>query len=509
MRITNPERVATADDLYAFSRAITLFERWTGWNTVCVPELQVRSQLRQGEVIGLYQGPHNPILLATGAGEHTAIHEMCHAADQQLGWVSDEHPELYPATHIDHVTYASRASQVHESFARTCEAGPEGLGLVRAIEQRCGVPLEHPGYTLVLDQIYEAAAPVRRAAELRTLHQEDVGFDAIIGDGTLEDVASGGRLIWMVIRDPDPLLERGDPTDWLTRQMWRVVGWSPDTRQIEVVHELLRRPPALTQGQRVFRLLDSVDDPILVEGTGEPLTHLWRLDESTGALVRLADQPFVTGADAIEGLVGGVVQDGVAMLRVSNPPASIDGAVHPSPLAAPFLGYAGQGWVAVELESGRVVDDHHVYRGALGEPLTEGGLTLTATANGTLGVGVEASVVPFWPYRARTVDGGGRITALRSAAAGVSNPVGVDPDGRLLLVWTNAETWHAYDIRRFLVLSDPKSGAFWVPEDLCAPAEAGLGIFRVMHVDGELWLLGGAVGARRFVLRRLTTAESE
>ncbi|MBO84778.1 MAG: hypothetical protein CL927_05420, partial [Deltaproteobacteria bacterium] len=346
MTITNPQSVATAADLYEFSRAITLFERWTGWNTVCVPELQVRSVLRQGEVVGLYQGPQNPILLTTGSGQNTAVHELCHAADQQLGWVSDNHPELYPATHIDHVTYSSRSSQVHESFARACEAGPEGLALVRAIEQRCGVPLEHPGYSLVLDQVYEMAPVARRAAQLRTLHQEDVGIDAIIGDGSLVDVASGGRLIWMVIRDPDPRLERGDPTDAFTRQMWRVVGWSPSTRQVEVVHDLLRRPPGLLEGQRVFRLLDSVDDPVLVEGTGAPVTHLWRLDESTGEIVRLADQPFVTGADDVAGMVGGVVQNGVAMVRVSNPPTSIDGAVHPSPLATPFLGFAGQGWVA-------------------------------------------------------------------------------------------------------------------------------------------------------------------
>ncbi len=504
MVVTNPEGVASSNDLYEFSKAITEFEHWTGWRTVCVPELQVRSELRDGRVVGLYQGPAQPILLAAGSGNSTAIHEMCHAADQRLGWVSDENPDLFPVTHIDYLNYTSRSSQVHESFARACEAGPDGLGLVRALEPLCGIPLEHPGYTMVLDLVYEDATPVRKPASLGTLELADFGIDAVVGDGVLLDVASGGRLIWMVVRDPDPLLEEGNLTDFLTRQVWRVVGWSPETQQVEVTHTLIRRPPRLLQARRSFRLLDSIDNPVLVEGTAEATTHLWQLNEATGEIVRTADLPYTTGSEDAPMLVGGVVQDGLALIRVDDPPEDVPGAVQlasPDALAGRMAGY---GWVAVEPETGLLIDDHYIFRGAFGPNLTQSGITLTATADGTVGVGIEPSVVPYWPYQARIVDAEGEPRVLRTASAGLSNPIGVLPDGKLLAVWSNREIWHALDQRRFFVVADPTANRFWIPADACEPKDGGMAVQRVMHVDGELWVLGTTLGTQRVVLRRFT-----
>ncbi len=507
MTVTNPEAVASAVHLYEVSRGIAHFERWTGWRTVCVPEVQIRSEILEGRATGLYQGPMNPILVVPEAGERTTVHELCHAADQRLGWLSDEHPELFPVTHIEPVLYRSRSSQVHESFARACEAGPEGLGLVRAVEARCGVPLEHPGYSLVLDEVYEAAPSVARSAALRSLQTEEISVDAIVGDGTLLDVASGGRLIWMVIRDPDPLLEAGDLTDFFTRQMWRVVGWSPVTRQAEVIHTLLRRPPTLLSGHgdlRHFRLLDSVEDPILVEGTARATTHLWRLDEQTGGMVRLADQPYVTGGEGAQSLSGGVVQNGVALLRVDNPPEDVAGALQ-SPNRSPvYEGLAGQGWVAIELDSGRVIDDHSIYDGWFDARLSGGTLTLTATVDGTTwGSGSYDATSQIWaPDLVRTVDEAGSAKVWRTSAAALSNPVTVDPSGRVLALWSNPQIWHAVDLRKFPVLSDPASNTYWVPDDLCTSGDTGAFILRIMHVNGELWLLESR-DSSRVRLRRI------
>jgi hypothetical protein len=501
MTVTNPDGAAAVVDLYEASRGIARFERWTGWRTVCVPEVQIRREILEGQAAGLYQGPMNPILVVPEAGESTTVHEMCHAADQRLGWLSDDHPELFPVTHIEPVLYRSRSSQIHESFARACEAGPEGLGLVRAVESRCGVPLEHPGYSLVLEQVYEAAVSTARPAELRTLQTEEISVDAIIGGGTLLDVASGGRLIWMVIRDPDPLLEAGDLTDQFTRQVWRVVGWSPVTRQAEVTHTLLRRPPTLLSGHgalRYFRLLDSVEDPILVEGTARSTTHLWRLDEQTGAIIRLADQPYVTGGEGSQSFSGGVVHNGVALLRVDNPPEAIAGAVQ-SPARSPlYEGLAGQGWVAIELESGQVIDDHSVYDGWFDARISGGTLSLTATAQGTMwGSGTYDAASSIWaPDLVRTVDQDGSSKVSRTSAAALSNPVTLDPAGRVLALWSNSEIWHAVDFRKFLVLSEPESNTYWVPDDLCTSAETGALILRVMHVNGALWLLESQDGSR-------------
>ena len=507
MVVTNPEGVAVASDLYEFSRAIAHFEQWTGWNGVCVPELSVRSELRDGRIVGLYQGPHQPILLATGAGHSTAVHEMCHAADQRLGWISDDFPEQYPVTHIDPVTYSTRASQVHESFARACEAGPDGLALVRGLEQACGIPLEHPGYELVLDRVYEAANPVRKPARLRTLEQEDVGIDALIGAGELWDIASGAELIWLVVRDPDPLLERDDPTDHLTRHLWRLVGWSPQTRRVEVSRTLLRRPPGVLEANRTFSLLDSVDEPVLVEGTAYPPMHLWRIDEQTGELTRLDDQPFTTGASPMPLGLGGVVQNGVAAIRVDNPPQEEPMLASPASEEGRPTSFVGKGWVAVELESGRIMDDHHGLQGALGPGLQGSGTTLTATADGTVAVGVEPVVIPYWPYQAHLVAHDGSRTHLQVAAAGLSNPIAMDPEGRLLSIWSNSDVWHAIDTRRFLVLHDPGSGDYWVPGDACVPGDGGMAIDRVMHVNGALWVYGTVLGSNRQILRRLSAGD--
>ena len=234
MIVTDPDGVATSTDITNLSRAIAHFERWSGWRTVCVPELQVRPELREGAVIGLYQGPHQPIQIASMAGHDTAIHEMCHAADERLGWVSRENPELFPVSHVDSVIYRTRGSQIRESFARTCESGPQGRSLMRAIEERCGVPLEHPGHQLVLDMVFEEARPELEPARLSELSVRDLRVDHIVGrDSQLVDVASGGRLLWIVLRDPDPLREAGNPTDRFAREQWRVVGISPESGVVE------------------------------------------------------------------------------------------------------------------------------------------------------------------------------------------------------------------------------------------------------------------------------------
>lgn len=511
MIVTDPLDIALASDVRQFSRAIADFERWTGWRTVCVPELQVQPELREGAVIGLYQGPQQPILLATGSGHDTAIHEMCHAADERLSWPSMENRELYPVTHIDPVTYSTRDAQVRESFARVCEAGPEGLALVRALERRCGVPLEHPGYALVLDEVYASTQPVRIPAELGTLEQEDVGIDAFVGEGTLVDVGSGGRLIWLVVRDPDPLLEAGNPTDRLTRQVWRVVGWSPESRQVEVEHTLLRRPPGLLEGARFFHLLDSVDDPILVESTSTRPLHLWQLDEQSGTLVRVAELPHSLAPESEAGRFrAGVVADGVALVRVDDPPGErTDGELGiPGDHGGADLRLAGTGWVAVELSSGALIDDHAVLRGAFDRHLQGLSLTLSATADGTLAVGLETAVVPYWPYQSRLVDSEGRVDELRVAGAGLSQPLAVDLDGRQLAVWSNSEIWHTFDNRRFQVLHTPGTRQYWVPEDACAPRDEGMAVDHVMHVAGELWLLGAVQGVRRTILRRISVPET-
>jgi len=506
MIVTDPDGVATSTDFAQFSRAIAHFERWTGWRTVCVPELQVRPELREGAIIGLYQGPHQPIQLASLSGHDTAVHEMCHAADDRLGWLSHEHPELFPVTHIDSVTYSTRRAQIRESFARTCEQGPEGMALMRAVEQICGVPLEHPGHQLVVDLVYEQAQPVSRAADVNALGVSDLGVEHLIGDGRLLDVASGGRLLWLVVRDPTPLREAGNPTDRLVREQWRLVGLRPDTGMVEQEHVLLRNPVNTLERARTLRVLDSADDPIFVEGTAVPPTHVWMADEQTGELVRLPDLPVALGVGMTELEVSGVVEGEVALMRVVEPPvellpqsAQVVDAVTDVPNRL-----AGAGWVAFETQTGEIVDDHAVYTGIFDDGLPGPGLTLTATEEGLVAVGLETGVVPFWPYRAMRLGPDGRVESLNLSSAAVSSPLGVFPDGTLLGMWSDLEVWHTIDQRRFFVASGDDPSQWWAPDDLCAPREVGFGVQRVMHVDGRMLLFGASLNDSRRLFRELT-----
>jgi len=507
MIVTDPDEVASLFDVAEFSQAIAHFEQWSGWRTVCVPELQVRSELREGAIIGLYQGAHQPIQLATGSGHDTAVHEMCHAADDRLGWLSHDHPDLFPVTHIDSVTYASRLSQVRESFARTCETGPSGLSLMRGVEERCGVPLEHPGHQLVVDLVYEGAKPVSAAANIRTLGQRDIGVEHLVGaEGQVRDVASGGRLLWLVVEDLPPLRDAGNPTDHLNLVKWRLLGIAPETGVLEQEHVLLRELPTREVERRMFRILDSADDPIVVEGTDEAPTHVWRLDEQSGQLQRLPDLPFAMGISAVDLSVSGVVEGEVALMRVAVPPVDLlpDSAMKVEAWYEVPIRLWGAGWVAFEPDTGALVDDHIVYSGIFDHLLPGPALTLTATDDGVVAVGLESGVVPYWPYGALRLRPNGKSEPITLTGAAVSPPIGVFPDGTRLGLWSDLEVWHTIDQRRFFVASGDTRTEWWAPDDLCQPAEAAFAVQRVMHVDGRMFLYGASVANARRVFRELT-----
>lgn len=308
----------------------------------------------------------------------------------------------------------------------------------------------------------------------------------------------------MVLREPDPLREDGNPTDRFAREQWRLVGISPQLGVVEQEHVLIRNPASPEQGARNLRLLDSSGDPILVEGTGIPPTHMWRIDEEAGELVRLPDIPAAFGAANAPMAVAGVVQGEVALLRVAQlpegvlpdqPTTGVVGARDPTWLA-------GTAWVAVEYESGSIIDDHAVYTGIFDHRLPGTGITLTATDDGVVAVGLEVGVQPFWPYRAIRLDADGATESLKLASAAVSEPIGIFPDGQLLGVWSDLENWHTTDQRRFFVATDEPTH-WWVPSDLCAPADSGMAVLRVMHTDGRMVVFGG-VSDSQWAFRELS-----
>jgi hypothetical protein len=84
----------------------------------------------------------------------------------------------------------------------------------------------------------------------------------------------------------------------------------------------------------------------------------------------------------------------------------------------------------------------------------------------------------------------------------VSEPIGIFPDGQLLGVWSDLENWHTTDQRRFFVATDEPTH-WWVPSDLCAPADSGMAVLRVMHTDGRMFVFGG-VSDSQWAFRELS-----
>ncbi len=94
-------------------------------------------------------------------------HELCHAWDASRGFVSDEHPELFPAEQLPAACIPPPIRQgpaAREVFAFLCGVGPVDPALVRSLDAGgCDAGLT-PGWRFVLDQVYPEAPAGEPAA---------------------------------------------------------------------------------------------------------------------------------------------------------------------------------------------------------------------------------------------------------------------------------------------------------------------------------------------------------
>lgn len=140
--------------------AIDDFAAWTGREGVCVPGIEVQPALWvAGEEVGAaYAGPHAWIRMGSDPGhvERAALHELCHAIDEQEGH-SAAQPELFSGDDVTNdALYPTEAARRGEHFARSCASGGSSYELIFATDDLCGVSRWGFDFAYIQREIYSA-----------------------------------------------------------------------------------------------------------------------------------------------------------------------------------------------------------------------------------------------------------------------------------------------------------------------------------------------------------------
>lgn len=513
MTVEDRRGLGTALDRLHTRRAILDFARWTGDPGVCVPAVEVVEKIEEGRFLGVYQGPREPILQVPAAGHGITVHELCHAADEQHGWLSNTHKALMPVGHIDPVGYPSRYAQEHESFARICETGPTGLDLQQLVEQRCGLTLEHPAQRLVLREIYAAQATEREPGAGGRLVLVERSLASLVGRAEVVDVASDDEQVWILTRESAGEADPEHLSNALLAGAERISLWSvdPEALALRGVHHIVR--DVGEQGMvRRMALADAVDgralliESTLVDDVPGP-ARLWRLEGPGEAPVLVGE----TGAEL--GLVSGPLRTFVDDAHVYTHVVPASGPVVPllDDAEAGSEGEVSEAWAAVEGDWVAVALpdlelDDTVLLEALQDPLWRGVVTrISARAGGaqyTVSAppsvnerrALENTALMVWTddrLAAERVDL--RRAMLRQALA-------VLPGEQVLGRWGDTGLWDGLDALGGLVVGEPERRVWFLPDDACAQRGGPLLVERAMEVEGAAVLLarddGGAVLVR-------------
>lgn len=514
MTVEDRRGLGTPLDRLHTRRAILDFARWTGDPGVCVPAVEVVDQIEDGRFLGVYQGPRQPILQVPAAGHGITVHELCHAADEQHGWLSNEHKALMPVGHIDPVGYPSRYAQEHESFARICETGPTGLDLQQLVEERCGIELEHPAQRLVLREIYaseSAELDAGRAAGRLELVARSV--EALVGGDEVVDVASDDEQIWILTRagaggaDPE-LLASAALAGAERLSLWAV---DPASLVLRGVHHLVQ-DPGETRIVRRMALADAVDGrALLVESTlvddAPGPARVWRLDAPGAAPVLLGQSAEALGL--VSGPLRSFVDDAHLYTHVvpgAGPVVPLLDEAEPggdAEVSETWAAVEGD-WVALALP-GLEVDDTALLE-SLQDPLWMGVVTRISARAG--GAQYTVSAPPSVNER-RALENTALMvwTDDREAAERVDlrrallrQSLAVLPGNTVLGRWGDTGLWDGLDALGGLVVGEPEERTWFLPDDACTGQGRSLQVDRAMEVDGAALLLardeGGPVLVR-------------
>jgi hypothetical protein len=489
MQVSDPEGLTTAEERGSIRQAISDFARWTGEEGVCVPAIELREELADGYAVGTYSGPRKNILQVPGAGHSTAVHELCHAIDERMGWMSEDHPRLFPVGHIDPVLYPYRSIQVHESMARICEFGPQGLDLQATLEETCGWELAHPGQDLILREVYDKASPVRTARSPGVFSFSTTSLDSLVGPGlSLMDVASGEHLVWLLISeraeeaDPELLGSTVSPRAVVLR------GVEPRSGELVAEHRLTIGDDISAAHARVFRLADAAGEgALLIESAAATTGRIWELDDQTGELRFLVETEVSLG-DTPNGLLS-VRMGGQVVLLASGAQDVRARSEPPDPSSG------GDGWLAVDLESGAVIEDDplaavlnrtSVWFNLESISAIDGGAQLSIFDE----AGVEGGVPQVFTYAA----GAEELSTVSVSAALLVEATGLLPSGELLGLWADVDYWNGSVGFAGMVLVDPETRDWRLPPGTCTGSDPDLYSSRIFHLGDTAWILGSERG---------------
>lgn len=456
MHITDPDGVAVDQQLDLVAHSLQRFQEWTALEGVCVPEIQVVDHLPGFD--GFYAGPHRPIHINDRVDDprEITLHELCHGADDSLGFPSDANASLFPETRIQNTdTYRTENARQREAFARACESGPRDFALLDALTPLCG-DRRRPVDQAMRDILYAGYTDAPAPDDLVPLTADHLSprlpLEAL-APYRLHRVApadDGGLYLILIAH------ERPDDPPFFARL-------DPETRQLSGIWSLPEAGENL-----LWSLLPADSGPPLVICAGLTGARAYRLRaDSTWRPV--AGLPDLAPQARVRGFLEGDRLWGAALLR-DQPHED---------LFFIDLDRARQTLQTLRLPAqGSLLSLDAV------SPLPDGRVLVSATdADGTRLYRSPRSSGDGWEIHRPPLQTTGTIRPLS--------------DGRLLLPWTQAAaegdllglaTW-SLDSGRWDVLGDPcgadawtsppfpvpQGDTVWIFEDLGAPAGLGLG----------------------------------
>lgn len=166
LEVRDPDGLLDESDHVAIEAGIALFIDWTDRTETCVQYIEAREELEVSgySLRGRYRSSPNRIHVAEQSPQElyrTTTHEICHAADDELGWVSEGAAEvLLPHTEsLNTELYDTEEMRLGEAFARICAAGPSASWLSQEMASTCGFSGIDPGVTFVREQLFEPQEP--------------------------------------------------------------------------------------------------------------------------------------------------------------------------------------------------------------------------------------------------------------------------------------------------------------------------------------------------------------
>ncbi len=312
------------EGLATVEAAIATFIDWTGRETTCVDKVKVRELTKPGKSreSGFYRPQLRNVVIDHKDDEwrmwDPTLHELCHAADHEEGFISLDHAEaLEPYTEdLNEDSYRTPNERTLEAFARICDEGPRLHPMWREMDQRCGDGYLDPGYRAVHDVMFGAQ---ERSAELEDFEASVDSWElAGLDTGEGEDGASawgplvtGADGVFML----DTLYARDEQGSWVAYQHV-VRRIDPDTATVLLSVELDPVEPPLEDAQGnptilAHALLGSTAQPILVDRYDPGVA--WRVHSDPVELEPITIPGFVEGAS-----VEGFEHDGRLLVSIDD-----------------------------------------------------------------------------------------------------------------------------------------------------------------------------------------------